>query len=135
MIYNVKLVDFNDIFQKLIQKDILDNLFNLKLISENKIHLRNKDTKQVITNYINFHISKMLKIVTLNKIVLIVQPHVFKDCEIENYCDKELLQHLLLKILKSIQKIYSKQIFIFKVPVEINSIDLQFTIFHKINQY
>lgn len=134
MIYNIKLIDFNDFFVKNIQKEILDNIFTLHS-DQQTIQLSKPEINQIITNLINFHFDKLFKTISLNKEIIIVQPNIIQNTEIENYTKQTALFNLLSKILKNIQKKWPNRIFLFKEKVDINSIDLQFLIFHKSNQY
>jgi hypothetical protein len=134
MIYNIQLIDFNDFFVKNIQKEILDNILSLQP-DQQKIQLSKPEIKQIITNLINFHIDKLFSKISLNKTIIIVQPYIIQNTEIENYAKESSLKNLLNKILKNIHIKWPNRIFLFKEKVNINSIDLQFLIFHKSNQY
>lgn len=134
MNYNTELFDFNSFFQTDIQKSILDNLFSFKLISNNHIRLTNKYTKQIIVDFVCFHLTKKMQMVSVNKSICIVQPYIIQNTEIENYCDLKAFQNLLRKTLVSFQKKYPKQIYFFQNEVDLKSSDFQFLIFHKANQ-
>jgi hypothetical protein len=133
MVYNIKLIDFSELYTTTIQKTLLDSLHHNCCLMDNQILLRRQDVKNLITIIVNQIVSDLLKSVQNDKTVLVVQPVIIPRTEIHEYCDFEKFQTLLHKILKNLRKEFPKNIFIFKKMVNLSSADTHALIYHKAN--
>jgi hypothetical protein len=135
MVYNIKLIDFAEIYQKSIQKTLLDILYINNYLKNDILDLRNQDIKKIIENVLFNVLRPLFNNVENNKTILIVQPDTIPVTEIHHYCDFNKFQKLLLKLLKLLQQEYPKKIFIFKKSVDLASVDVQALIYHKANTF
>lgn len=134
MIFNIKLIDFNDFFSKTISIDILNTIHAYNLFVNKKLNLKNKETKQVISHFIAYHVAKMLNNFDVNKNIIVTQPNIINDnCEINEYADPDSVKKLIKSVLMELKKIYPNKIFISRKIVDFENPDTIRLFFNKYN--
>jgi hypothetical protein len=140
MIYNIIPIDFQNLFLDRIQKDILDSLFTYKLLQNNTINIRNKETNRLISYFIIYHVIKTITEGKIDKSIIILQPNIF-NCDdilygyISEPKDLETFYNLIRKILKILSKTYPSNVILLKKFMDINSKDTMEYLFNKCNQF
>jgi len=134
MIYNIKLIDFNDFFNKSISIDILNTIHAYNLFVNKKLNLKNKETKQVISHFIAYHVAKMLNNFDINKNIIVIQPNIINDVsEIIEYSDSDSIKRLIKSVLSELKKIYPNKIFVSRKVVDFENPDTIRLFFNKYN--
>lgn len=130
MTRNIKPIDFETFFTETIQKDILDALFDYKLINttalfQEGINLHNPETKRFIYYLILYHIIKKIdESKSFEKNIIIVQVDIIhSNQEICEYCSAKDLNKIILKFLKILSKKYPDRVIILKKYMDLTSPD------------
>lgn len=140
MIHNIKPVDFNTFFVENIQKDIIDYLYTYKLIDNNKINLRNAETRRIVHYFTLYRILKKVGIGTLtpvnDRIVIVIQPYIINpDIEICNYCNVDQLKNHMKLLFGLLNKSYPNKVIQLKKFMDLESPDTLEFLFMKSNSY
>ena len=135
MISNIKIIDFNILFRDKIQKDIVDSFYIYKMFNnDGKINLSNKETKQIIENFVIYRVSECIHGFQLEKKVVCIQPWMIEESlEIFKYCDGVRLKKLLLKTLKMLSKKHTTRVSLFNLSTDLESQDTLAMLFNKCN--
>ena len=125
MIYNIKLIDFNEFFTKTISTDILNTIHAYNLLVNKKLNLRNKETKQVISHFIAYHVAKLINNYDVNKNIILLQPNIIDDTsEIIEYTDSESIKKLIKSVMLVLKKTYTNKIFITRKNIDFENPDI-----------
>ena len=134
MIYNVKLLDFNEFFNNTIQKEILDTFFIYKLFDkDDQINLRNSQVKNIINYFIILFTSKFINVINNEKTVIVIQPNIVDGTNISNYCEINSLRNIIKKTLKILQNKYPHNIVLLKKSMDVLNLDTIKFIFNKVS--
>ena len=113
--YNITLIDFNQIFIKKIQIDVLDDLYRYKLLNKS---LSNTDVRKIFYHHIIFNICEQMLQVTCSKPIMIFNYTQLDDCIIKDYFKEDALLEFLDYTVSKIQKNLPVKIFKSKFNVE-----------------
>ena len=135
MLYNIKITEFNNLFNNEIFINIVDTLSVYNLLEDNKIQLRKKESKNFIVHFVMYSVIKLLRDSTANKNIIVVQPSMFHNQELETYCDINHFKNILHKILKDLKKYYPCNIIFLKTESDVTNPDVMTYVFNKSNKY
>lgn len=134
MLSNIEIIDFSDLFISNIQHLILDEVYRNKLFDNNNHMDIDNTVKLIIDCYMTQNIDKVLKRFNIMKKVICVQPYILdNNAEIYNYCDRDSLNKLLIKLLLKFSKTHKNRVIFFDKVFDINNKDIQMILFKKCN--
>lgn len=101
--HDILLVDIGILFDNVIEIDIINRLREHGLLVP-RIKLKNPDTIKIIYHYVIYHICEYIKNVQKGKVILCLTGNELKNCEIFNYCSRNMLLNFLKTLFKRIQR-------------------------------
>jgi hypothetical protein len=113
--YGITLIDFNKVFIKEVQVDILDDLFKFKLLGKN---LANSDVKKIFYHHIVYRICEDLLAVRFSKPIIIFNHTQLDDCFIKNYFKEDSLLDFLVAFINKLQTMLPIKIYKSKLNIE-----------------
>jgi len=97
-VYDLNLINFNEMFTEDIQFDIINDLHKFELLDKS---ITNKDTNKIFLHYIIYHVcSKILKV--NSKSVVFFNYNQLNECELMKYYSEKDILTVLLKIIKKL---------------------------------
>jgi hypothetical protein len=104
-IHGIKLIDFSSIFTNRIEPVILNELDSYKLITDNSINIRNKDTKRIIYHYVIKGLCDyVLSVKGINKIVIVYSETVLPTKHLHKFTNPIDLQEFINNFISKISK-------------------------------
>lgn len=99
--YNITLVDFNQVFIKELQIDILDDLYKYKLLHKS---LGNKDVQKIFYHHIIYKVCEDLLHCCSNKPIIVFNYTQLDDCIIKEYFKEDSLLEFLILVIQKIER-------------------------------
>lgn len=101
--YNITLIDFNQVFIKELQVDILDDLYKYKLLNKS---INNPDVRKIFYHHIIYRICEDMIKVKTGKPIIVFNYTQLDDCIIKKYFNEtkllEFLDYVIVKIEKNL---------------------------------
>lgn len=113
--YNIVLIDFNQVFIKEIQIDILDDLYKYKLLQKS---LNNKDVQKIFYHHIIFKICEELLNSSKGKPIILFNYTQLDDCIIKEYFKEDKLLEFLTLVIQKIERNLPIKIFKSKFNIQ-----------------
>ena len=102
---NLRLVDFNKIFKKYIETDILNDLDEYKLIKADKVNIKNKDVKKIMYHHIIHGLCEyILSVKGKEHVVIIYNTDASLTNYLQDYVDRTDLLDFLNKFVSKLGK-------------------------------
>jgi hypothetical protein len=113
--YNITLIDFNKVFIKEIQINILDDLYKYKLLDKS---LNNKDVQKIFYHHIIHVICEDLLKSSSGKPIILFNYTQLDDCVIKEYYKEDKLLEFLSHVIQKIERNLPIKIFKTKLNVQ-----------------
>jgi hypothetical protein len=113
-LYDLNLINFNEMFSKEIQFDIINDLHKFELLDKS---INNKDTNKIFLHYIIYHICN--KILKMNsKSVIFFNYNQLDECELMKYYSEKDILTVMLKIINKLNNLLPIILHISKLSID-----------------
>jgi hypothetical protein len=137
---SIKLIDF---YREKIHNTIMDSIYAYNLFENGKINLRNREAKQLFTNFVIYYLIQHKPADPTIKEVFVAFPDILREDNIFNnpnmciyeYVDISCLRKCLRGVLKSLSRSHPDLIFLGKRDTFMTNPDLVAQVFHSIHQF
>lgn len=140
---SIKLIDFDHFYREKIHNTIMDSIYAYSLFEDGKINLRNREVKQLFTNFVTYYLIRHIPTDLNTKEVFVVFPDILREDNIFNnpnmciceYLDISALRKCLKPLLKSLSRSHPDLIFLGKRDTFMTNPDLIAQVFHSVHTF